>query len=134
MDGPRKVLVLLLTGLLAACASSGSRGSSPMGDPDVITREQIGGQGSARNAYDLVQSLRPQWLITRGLTTLRQAAGEEDVVVYMDNGRLGYRDELRRVPLGSVQYLRFFSASEATQRWGAGHLHGAILISTQRPD
>jgi hypothetical protein len=65
------------------------------------------------------------------LTNLRQAAGEEDIVIYMDNARLGYREELRRVALASVQYVEFFSASAATQRWGGGHLHGAILISTR---
>jgi hypothetical protein len=102
-----------------------------LGDPDVITREEIE-ESTAATAYDLVLNLRSQWLRTRGISTLAQAAGAEDIVVYMDNARLGSRDAMRRVPLGAVQYLQFFSAREATHRWGAGHLHGAILISTQR--
>ena len=116
--------------LLAGCASSAGTSQPGVGDPGIITREQIEGNRGATNAYQLVSSLRPQWLVTRGLTNLRQAAGEEDIVIYMDNARLGYREAMRRVPLGSVQYLEFFSAREATQRWGGGHLHGAILIST----
>jgi hypothetical protein len=97
----------------------------------VITREEIE-ESTAATAYDLVLNERPQWLRTRGLSTLAQAAGAEDIVVYMNNARLGFRDAMRRVPLGAVQYLEFFGAREATYRWGAGHLHGAILISTQR--
>jgi len=62
---------------------------------------------------------------------LRRRPGVEGIVIYMDNARLGRPEELRRIALGSVQYLRFFSAPQATQRWGGGHLQGAILISTQ---
>ena len=84
-----------------------------------------------RTAYDAVQALRPQWLVTRGITTLAQAAGNETIVIYLDNARLGSPEAMRRIPLGSVRYLRFFSAPQATPRWGGGHLQGAILISTQ---
>jgi len=119
--------------LLAACATGtgGGASESPIGNPDIIAREEIDESGGSTNAFQLIQSLRPQWLITRGITNLRQAAGEEDIVVYMDNARLGYRDALRRVPLGGVRYLEFYDARRATQRWGGGHIHGAIFISTR---
>lgn len=128
-----KLALPFLVVLSAACASASGGGSedSPVGNTDIITREEINRTGSAQNAYQLIQTLRPQWLITRGITNLRQAAGEEDIVIYMDNARLGYRDQLRRVPLGGVRYLEFFDAPHATQRWGGGHIHGAILISTR---
>jgi hypothetical protein len=101
-----------------------------MADPDVITREEID-DSSARAAHDLVQTLRPQWLRTRGVTNVRQAAGGEGIAVYLDNARLEGVDAMRQVALGPVQYLRFFTAPEATLRWGGGHIHGAILISTE---
>jgi hypothetical protein len=116
---------------LVSCASPGA-GSARLSDLNVITRYEMDNSG-ARSAYDVVQSLRPQWLRIRGLTNLAQTAGVEDIVIYLDNARLGYREAMRRVALGPVQFLRFFTAPEATQRWGAGHLHGAILISTQSP-
>lgn len=122
-------LPLLITAV-CSCASPGGS-PSPLGDPDVITREEIE-ESTAATAYDLVLNERPQWLRTRGISTLAQAAGQEDIVVYLNNARLGFRDAMRRVSLGAVQYLQFFDAREATYRWGAGHLHGAILISTQR--
>jgi hypothetical protein len=55
---------------------------------DVITRDEMDNSG-ARSAYDVVQSLRLQWLRTCGLTDLAQAAGVEDIVIYQDNARLG---------------------------------------------
>ncbi len=116
--------------LLVSCAAPGAGGSSRRGDPSVITRDEIDASG-ATVAYDLVQSLRPQWIITRGLTNMAHAGGTDGIRVYMDNARLGLPASMREVTLGSVQYLRFFTATEATQRWGTGHLHGAILISTQ---
>lgn len=124
-----RALIVGFAALSVACASGQGQGAR-MGDPDLILREEID-ESTAQNVYDLVQRVRPQWLRTRGLTTLRQAAGEEDIVIYMDNARLGYRDALRRVPLAGIAYMEFFSASRATQRWGSGHIHGAILISTQ---
>lgn len=133
----RNLIVPLAAVALAACASSssvpGGTPDEPRSDPDMITREEIDRSPGSRNAYELIQSIRPQWLITRGLTNLRQASGAEDIVVYMDNARLGYREELRRVPLGGVRYLQFYDARRATQRWGQGHIHGAIFISTADP-
>ena len=120
--------------ILAACGTSGSQvpggGAQRMGDPDFILREEID-RSTARSAHELVRNHRPQWLQTRGITTFRQAAGQDGIKVYMDNARLENVDAMRRVTLSSIVYLRFFTASEATQRWGGGHLNGAILLSTQ---
>ncbi len=124
------LVLLLLAAATSSCRSAGAP-ASQLGDPDVIKREEME-KSTASNVYDLVLNHRPQWLRTRGLSTLAQAAGAEDIVVYMNNARLGSRETMRQVPLGAVQYVQFFTAREATQRWGAGHLHGAILISTQR--
>ncbi|HET9949366.1 MAG TPA: hypothetical protein VFQ22_10635 [Longimicrobiales bacterium] len=119
----------VLAAVVASCATAGAP-EETLGDPELILREEIE-ESTARNAFELVQTLRPQWLRTRGLTNLRQAGGVEDIVIYMDNARLGYPEELRRVPLAAVEYLEFFDAREATQRWGGGHIHGAILVSTR---
>jgi len=101
-----------------------------MSDPDFILREEIDGS-TARSAHELVRNLRPQWLQTRGLTTARQAGGRDGSKVYLDNARLENVEEMRLVALASIVYLRFFNASEATYRWGAVHLNGAILLSTR---
>ena len=127
----RAPMVPFLTVWLVSCGAAGV-GSGRTGDLNIIPRDEIV-TSNATTAYQLVQSLRPQWLVGRGITTLAQAAGAEDIVIYLDNARLGNRETMRRIALGPVQYLRFFRAPEATQRWGGGHLHGAILISTRNP-
>ena len=124
------LILLLFVAAMSSCVSAGAP-PSRLGDPDFILREEIE-ESTAATAYDLVLNNRSQWLRLRGVSTLKQAAGGEDIAEYMDHARLGFRDAMRRVPLGNVQYLQFFTAREATQRWGGGHLHGAILISTQR--
>ena len=86
----------LLVTALSSCASAGAP-APRLGDPDIITREEIEGT-TAATAYDLVLNHRPQWLRTRGIANLAQAAGAEDIVVYMDNARLGFRDAMRRIP------------------------------------
>lgn len=120
--------------LIAACAGSGTQypgqGTQRLGDPDFILREEID-ESNARSAYELVRNVRPQWLQTRGISTLRQAAGQDGIRVYIDNARLQDVNSMRNVTLASVRYLQFFTAPEATQRWGGGHMHGAILISTR---
>ena len=131
MRRSRACMVPLLMVLLVSCGTPGI-GSGRSGNPNIIPRDEID-TSTATTAYQLVESLRPQWLIGRGITTLAQAAGAEDIVIYLDNARLGDRETMRRIALGPVQYLRFFRAPEATQRWGGGHLHGAILISTRNP-
>ena len=123
---PLSILVLLAA---TACAPAASR-SEGLSSRAVITRAEVEASEAA-NVYDLVRNVRPEWLRTRGIHTQGQAMGEETIVIYMDNARLGEPETMRTVTLGPVQYIRFFTPAEATQRWGAGHLLGAILISTQ---
>lgn len=122
-------LALLL--VATACATAGNGGDRD-GPREMISRTEIDEAGVA-SAYDLVTSLRPEWLHGRGLRTLSEAVGAETLVVYIDNARLGAPERMRDVALGSVRYLRYFSPPQANHRWGAGHLQGAILISTRDP-
>jgi hypothetical protein len=121
---PRNLLAPLLVWLFAACAA-GNLGASA--DRNVISREEIV-DTPASTAYELVQSLRPQWL------RLREEFGigrSNDLVVYLDNARMGGRASLREIGLGSIHSLRYFDPAAANLRWGAGHAYGAILVSTR---
>ena len=122
--------LFLLT--LGACLPAGT-GSSGIRDRDLITRAEIE-RSNAGSAYELVQTLRPEWLRPRGVATLQfQSQKNEILVVYLNRIRLGALETMYEVALGQVWYLRYFSAAEATYRWGVGHLQGAILISTEFP-
>lgn len=118
----------------------------------VIARQELGRdfitmyeleQTSSQNLYDAVRNLRPEWLQIRGNTNPQEtgsgSAGQREVdivpgaptiKVYMDNAYLGSVDTLRDVAVNAIQTVRRLDSAEATTRWGAGHLHGAIVVET----
>ena len=111
-------------------------------DRYLISQEEVSAS-SAQNAYDLVRNLRPQWLRLRGDHTIRTrtvttpVGGEAsvletgEIIVYLDGVRYGKHEDLRGLPLGDIGTLRFLDASSATQRFGTGHSHGAILVTSR---
>lgn len=98
----------------------------------------------ARTAYELIYNLRMQWLVTRGANSVAESArgeakgdfvikvtpGREKIIVYMDDVRLGGVNEMREIPADFLTWARFLNAQEATLRYGGGHAHGAIQLST----
>jgi len=124
----RWILALALLLISTACAPngvSGNRGGARM----VILHEEILDSG-ARNAFDLVQIRRPQWLRVRGNQSIGNPT-EETPTVYFNNTRMGGSDALRAIPLVSIQSVQFLSPAQANLRWGVGNSHGAIVISTE---
>jgi len=111
--------------VLSACATGAPGASRP--NPDLITRAEIDRE-SPSSAYDLVQNLRPIWLRERGAVSFTE---ETDIVVYLDGSRLGGRQELRNVYTQNIESLEFLDARKATNRFGSGHVNGAILIRTR---
>jgi hypothetical protein len=103
-----------------------------------ITAEEIERSGLNGNVYDLVNSLRRNWLNFRGFDTFAEGPGsastvvsdEPNLVVYLDNARLGTTTQLRSLPVAGVIGVRYFDPAEATYKWGAGHTHGAIQVLT----
>lgn len=121
----RRLVLLLLVAAGAGCAAGGiPREPITRRSSDYITTEEIR-RSTASNAFDLVQSLRPGWLRMRGLQSLHN---EGEILVYFDQVRLGGLQSLRSISVNSIGSLQFIDAASATQRWGTGHNHGAILI------
>ena len=81
----------------------------------------------ATNALEAIQRLRPNFLSTRGPGTIN--AVDEGIIVYANGIRLGGTDTLRDLPVVEIKEIRYMSAADATQRFGTGHSHGAILIT-----
>ena len=113
----------LCAGRMRVVGPAGSRGRHPAAHGGPGLHHARGDPGCERTfgAWDLVRSARPQWLQTRGMTTVRQLAGDEGIRVYMDNARLGGVESLRTVALGSVEFLRFLDAprGHAAMGWWA---------------
>lgn len=108
-----------------------------------IGRDEIVKSG-AGNAYDLIRSLRKEWLVPRGVNSFRETArgsadfgaetvvvpGADHILVYLDNARLGGTQHLVDIGVELIGRVEFITPSEATFRWGTGHAHGVILITS----
>lgn len=123
----RPALTLIGLAAFAACSSA------PAGqtrDRHRITVQEIEST-HVGSAYDVVQALRPEYLRSRGVASLRTATPEY-AVVYIDGVRAGGLNELRRVPREQLAEVRYLSSGDATTAYGTGHGGGAIMVSTKR--
>jgi hypothetical protein len=149
-----RVIPLALAALVvvSACASAASGAPGRRTSSMTITPEEISTSG-AENAYQLVQSLRPEWLRARGLQSLSESthtvgregksgtpvangdprvqipgAGRPQVWAYLNHARLGEATALQQIRASDVASLQFLSAAQASLRYGSDNTHGAIVV------
>lgn len=122
----RAALPLVLLVLLTACATAGTSGTRR--DHKVIERDELV-ESNQMNALDLIRSARPHWLRPRGVASM---TNDPEIMIYLDGVRAGGPEVLAEMPLINIETIRFYDAREAQFRFGVGHLHGAIEISTRR--
>ena len=124
------VLVLVLaTAAFSGCATTPNSGS-PTSGGNVLSEEDIA-DASARDAWELLENLRPRWLRSRGSVSLQDPeAGYPKV--YVDGSTYGDLDALRSISASDIAEMEFISASQATTRFGTGHAGGVIMITTRR--
>ena len=113
------------TGGAAATQQSSSR---PRTSRDVITAEELA-TIDAQTALQAVQRLRPNFLQTRGGASMSVNSGPVNVVVYVDQTRMGGPNTLSQIPVTEVREIRYLNATDATQRYGTGHGAGAIIVT-----
>jgi hypothetical protein len=91
--------------LLLGCAPPKGGGDSNNARPDrnVITLPEV---QAARtdNAYELVRTLHPMWLRKRGSNSMQY---DGDIVVYLNETRLGGPDALQQVESISITSIRY---------------------------
>lgn len=112
----RLLLVLLLVFVPACATGTGSGAASG----DTLTQEDLSEYQNS-DVYQALQRLKPTWLRYRG--------GEPEVLV--DGLRRGPVPVLRQIYVQNVGSITFLSPSEATNRYGTGFLHGAVLIESR---
>jgi len=54
--------------------------------------------------------------------------GPQDVVVYVDQTKMGGPNTLAQIPISDVKEIQHLSGTDATQRYGTGHGSGVILV------
>lgn len=123
----RELQVALLAGLVAC--STGGAGARPSYAAGVITAEEIRAT-TAATALDAIQLLRPRFLQTRGVSSARNPVPAEPVV-YVNGVRYGSPASLEQIRALDVLDIRMLNASDATTRYGSGHVGGVIEVRTQ---
>lgn len=117
----------ILSVLVSACAARAPSRPIPLEDRNLLTQAVLIEQHFA-NALEAVQALRPNWLQTRGSSTL--LATQTQVVVYLNDTRLGGTETLQQITTPAVVTIRHFDGLAATARWGLDHGQGVILVTT----
>ena len=119
--------LLILAAMLVSCSSS-SRTSYPSGrQTNIISADEIS-MTSSTNAYDLIRSLRPQWLRGRGQKSIYNPSASYPVV-YVNGVRHGTPETLGGISTTNISLVKFLNANEATILYGLDHASGAILIT-----
>lgn len=128
-----------------AGAADGSGETAEQPERNVLATADLRA-AKASTMYQLIRSERPEWLRTRGTGSFRETArgsasgegfdnltvqkGIPTIRVYLDDSLLGGVEALRLVDPASLGEARFLEPAPATHRFGAGHVHGAILLIT----
>jgi len=114
-------------GLVSACAAPTQTiaPDSPASPQRIVPSELL--DVVAGNAYDVVRQLRPQWLRSRGPTSVMEPRGELPSV-YVDNMMHRDLEVLRDIPLSEILEMRFVNGPDATNRWGTGFVAGVIEV------
>lgn len=120
------LLVLVASLSTSGCAVLGGAKTGDARDHGMLTKEQIA-ENHFNTAYDAVEALRSNWLRARGPDSFQTPS---EVLVYLDNTRLGGTDTLREIAANTIYYMRWFDGVAATGRWGVGHAAGVIYVST----
>ena len=147
MTAPTRTSLLAgaLAGTLgaAACASAGTAAQPGPGepqtavvsepnrqrrDPNVITIEELSTRPTL-TARQAIEQLRPQFLRVRGTTTLGNAQTVDVIWVYVDGTRMGTVDVLNNIGVHEIREIRYLGPAEATNRYGSGHVQGAIVVT-----
>lgn len=124
----RRILCLALLAVLVGCASS-ANGRRSLQSRNVITTEEIESL-NVSTAYEVIQQLRPHFLQGRGQSSI-QDPGSSMPVVYVNGVRYGPPSVLQGIRAMDLREIRYLSASDATTRYGTGHVGGVIEVDTR---
>jgi hypothetical protein len=130
MPLPRCCRAIPLVLLLWACGTVGPRADAEprFRDRTVLTHDELN-RVAYSSAYHAVETLRSNWLRTRGPTSPNNPGG---VMVYLNNTRLGGVETLRGISPQEIVFIRYYDAASAAGRWGRDVANGVILVSTER--
>jgi hypothetical protein len=127
----RAVACLLASLSLAACHTAANLEVRPatLSSHDVITEDDIA-TTHARTAYDVIKTLRANFLSYRGETSLYNTSSPLPTV-YLDDQWYGPMPILASIPAEVVASIRMYRAWDATTKFGTGNMGGVIAVYTK---
>jgi hypothetical protein len=95
---------------------------------DLITHEEIQATPDARDAYELVRRLRPNFLNVRATGSAAPGRTKPtDILVYVNGAERGPLETLRTIPSHAVLEIRKLSAADAVTQFGKDQ-NGVIMV------
>jgi hypothetical protein len=122
-------IMLSACAYLAGCAAH-TAPAAQAGDAAIITEAEID-SAHVSSAYDVIHKLRPQFLTSRGKLTLDPTVPPALPRVYVDDQFYGDATTLRGILRGTIESIRYYSASEAQYKYGHDNAAGVIAITTK---
>lgn len=118
--------LLLVTSLLAGCSAATSQPGERSGRGVTLTGAELAATNSG-NVFDAIAKLRPEWLTSRGPTSVSDPTPTA-AHVFMNGLLLGNVSHLREVRVLDVSEVRYWDAGQASARFGMGHPRGVIEL------
>jgi hypothetical protein len=119
-------LLAALVLLAAACAGVHQTNGPGLGERNLITAEQIA-RINVESAFHAVERLRPEWLTSRGATSLTNPTPTAPSV-FIGGVQVGDFEYLRRILPDDILEIRYIEAAQAGARFGMGHQRGVIEV------
>jgi Tfp pilus assembly pilus retraction ATPase PilT len=96
---------------------------------DLISYEEIQATTDARDAFELVRRLRPNFLNVRatGNSGVTSRVKQTDILVYVNGAERGPLETLRTIPAHAVLEIRKLSAADAVTQFGKDQ-NGVIMV------
>jgi hypothetical protein len=119
--------VVAATLLLTACATARTETGSGNRASNRVTQEQLAAT-NAETLYDAISKLHPDWLTTRGPSSVSDPT-PTSASVFMNGSLLGRVDYLRQMRVLDVTEVRYWESGPAAARFGMGHPRGVIEVT-----
>lgn len=131
----KKRWLIVMSSLMLVAGAAGAQdvqakpAKPKSGGANYITQAEIE-YAKVSTAFEAIQRLRPRMLQRRAGSPTDKGEGGE-IVVFLDNTKFGFPDQLTSISADRIKEIRFINASDATTRWGTGYTEGVILIVTK---
>jgi outer membrane receptor for ferrienterochelin and colicin len=120
---------LLALAVSTACATAGTGAAPASRNANVISEPEIAASHES-NAYEVIRTLRPLYLKSRGKSSIN-GSGSDFASVYLDGQPYGDLSTLRNIVSSQIREIRYYSSTDAMTRFGMQAAGGAIDIHTK---